>query len=247
LALASVALAAALCWRPAQAWWYLDVGNLAYVRGDRGAAASSFERGLDIEPGWHVLHEDHGRAILDTQPAVALVEFEVADCGEPCQAEAGDAESRLGRAQDAVNDYLAAHAVDRLAAAVAQLARERRYDDAIALERALAARLGSGMLVEADLASAYYAVGTLDEKAASDGGGARRATYRADAVRSFRRASTLAPFNEGYLLSLGFEETAVGDRRGARAAFERVLDLHPHQSDAERGLAQLGVRASETR
>jgi len=102
------------------------------------------------------------------------------------------------------------------------------------------------MLAEADVATAYAAIGELDERAATAtpaavgpaSEAARR--YRADAIRSFARASQLAPFNEGYLLSLGFAESAWGDRRAARAAFDRVLDLHPHQPDAERGLAQLG-------
>ena len=239
-AIAAVALATALLWRPAAAWWCLDIGNLAYVRGDQSAAATYFSRGLQWEPGWHVLLEDHGRAVIDTDPEVALAEFRLADCGEPCQTEAGDAESRLGRPQDAVNDYLAAHAVGRLAQAVRGLSDARRYDDAIALERALVSRLGTGMLAEADLATAYFTIGTLDEKAASRSG-VRGAEYRADAIRSFRRASALAPFNEGYLLALGFAEEQWGDRRSAIATFDRVLDLHPHQPDAERGLTELGV------
>jgi tetratricopeptide (TPR) repeat protein len=239
-AFVAAAFATALLWRPAAAWWCLDLGNLAYVRGDRQAAASYFSQGLHWEPGWHVLLEDHARAVIDADPATALDEFRQADCGEPCQAEAGDAESRLGRPQDAVNDYLAARAVGRLAQAVSALSEARRYDEAIALERALASRLGNGMLAEADLATAYYTIGTLDEQAAS-GNGARGREYRADAIRSFRRASALAPFNEGYLLALGFAEEAWGDRRSAAATFERVLDLHPHQPDAERGLTELGV------
>ena len=237
---AAAAIAAGLCWRPLAAWWYLDLGNLAYVRGDRSSAADYFDRGLAFEPGWRVLLEDHGRAILDADPALALAEFEQADCGQPCQAEAGDAESRLGRPQDAVNDYLAAHAVERVAEAVHKLSQDGRYDDAIGLERALVRRLGSGMLAEADLASAYDAIGKLDDQAAMRDA-VRAPEYRADAIVSFRRASQLAPFNEGYLLSLGFAELTWGDRRRARLDFERVLDMHPHQADAERGLAQLGV------
>jgi tetratricopeptide (TPR) repeat protein len=237
---------AVLFWRPLAAWWCLDLGNLAFVRGDRPAAAASFTRGLRLEPQWHSLLEDHGRAVLDVEPAIALAEFRQADCGEPCMAEAGDAESALGRAQDAVNDYLAAHAVERLAAAVKRLAAEQRYDEAIALERAFAARLGSGMLVEADLATVYNTIGTIDEQAAAQGI-AGRSDYRADAIRSFRRASQLAPFNEGYLLALGFAEAAWGDRLAARTAFDRVLDLHPHQSDAERGLLKLGVPSPDPR
>lgn len=242
-----LAVAVALLWRPAAAWWYLDAGNLAYMRGDRVLAAADFVQGLRLEPDWHVLLEDHGRAVLDAEPAVALADFKAADCGEPCTAEAGDAESRLGHFDEAVNDYLAAHAVERVGAAVDRLAGEGRFDDAISLERALASRLGTGMLAQADVASANFTVGDLDDRAAKAARDpARTGSYHADAIRSFKRASQLAPFNEGYLLSLGFAESAWGDKREARAAFEKVLDLHPHQSDAERGLAQLGVRADES-
>jgi tetratricopeptide (TPR) repeat protein len=190
-----------------------------------------------------MLLEDHGRAVLDADPLTALAEFREADFGEACLAEAGDAESRLGRARDAVDDYLAAHAVERVIAAVDRLSRAGRFDDAIALERALQARFGSGMLDEADLALAYDKIGSLDAAAAASldwkANAAKRKAYERDAIRSYRHASDLAPFNEGYLLALGFAELQWGDRTSARAAFERELDLHPHQADAERGLAQL--------
>jgi tetratricopeptide (TPR) repeat protein len=129
-------------------------------------------------------------------------------------------------------------AVDRLSAG-------GRYDDAIALERAFAARLGNGMLAEADLATAYFTIGYLDSKAA-DADAAKSASYRRDAIRSYRHASQLAPMHEDYLLSLGYAELQWGDRRAARAAFERLLDLHPHEADAERGLARLGVPPSDS-
>ncbi|HET9341740.1 MAG TPA: hypothetical protein VFO25_02335 [Candidatus Eremiobacteraceae bacterium] len=241
-----VIVAVVLLWRPAASWWCLDVGNLAYMRGDRATAAADFVQGLRFEPTWRALLEDHGRAVLDAEPAVALADFKAADCGEPCTAEAGDAESRLGNFDNAINDYLAAHAVERVGGAVDRLASEARYDDAIELERALASRLGTGMLSQADVASADYLIGGLDNRAARAAReSAKAAAYHADAIRSFRRASQLAPFNEGYLLSLGFAESAWGDKRKARVAFEKVLDLHPHQSDAERGLAQLGVRNND--
>ena len=238
-------LLAALLWRPAAAWWYLDAGNLAYLRGDRVQAAADFVSGLRLEPQWRALLEDHGRAVLESEPGVALADFRAAACGAPCTAEAGDAESRLGRFDEAVDDYLAADAVERVGAAVDRLAAQGRFDDAIALERALAGRLGTGMLAQADVASAEFVIGGLDERAAKASGDARKtAAYRADAIRAYQHASQLAPFNEGYLLSLGFAESAWGDRRGARTAFERVLDLHPHQADAERGLATLAAAGS---
>jgi tetratricopeptide (TPR) repeat protein len=234
-------IAIAVGWRPLVAWWYLDAGNLAFVRGADSAASADFARGLALEPAWHSLLEDSARAMLDSDPSTALAELRLADCGEPCLAEAGDAQSRLGHAQAAVDDYLAAHAVERVGAAVGRLSDEGRYDEAIALERALAVRLGSGMLAEADLGSAYFTIGTLDAQAVHHGGGRSRA-YAQDAIRSFRRASQLAPFNEDYLLSLGFADVDWGDRRAAKTVFERVLDLHPHEADAERGLAILDTR-----
>ena len=244
---AFAAVVIALCWRPLSAWWYLDIGNIALVRGDRIAAADDFSRGLALEPAWRALREDHGRAVLDADPATALTDFRAAECGQPCLAEAGDAESRVGDARGAVTDYLAAHAVERVGATVGRLADEGRYAEAIALERELIARLGSGMLAEADLASAHYAIGELDERAAARHAATAAHAYRMDAIRSFRVASQLAPFNEGYLLALGFAQSAWGDRRAAREAFERVLELHPGQSDAERGLAKLRGAASSTR
>jgi len=235
-----VLLAAAFLWRPLSAWWCDDQGNLALVRGDLAGAGTWFARGLALEPSWHTLLEDRGRTVLDSDPAAALADFREAACGEPCIAEAGDAEIRLGRVQDALDDYLAAHAVERVAGAVASLSQSGRYDGAIALERALIVKLGSGMLAQADLATAYDTIGSLDALASQHRAQGRRA-YEADAIRCYRRASDLAPFNEGYLLSLGFSELQWGSKSRARAAFERVLDLHPHEADAERGLAQLGV------
>src|SRR5215472_9315952 len=88
-------LAAILSWRPIAAWWCFD-------RGDRDDAALWFARGLALEPVWHTLLEDNARSIVDRDPAGALAELREADCGAPCVAEEGDAESRLGHAQDAV-------------------------------------------------------------------------------------------------------------------------------------------------
>jgi tetratricopeptide (TPR) repeat protein len=246
VAIVAAAVFVALCWRPVAAWWCLDQGNLAFVKGDRTAAAGWFARGLSFESDWHALLEDHARAVLDVDPATALAELRRADCGQPCQAEAGDAETRLGRASDAVDDYLSAHAMERVGSAVQRLSDDGRYDDAIALERALAARLGNGMLAEADLASTYHTIGDLDTAAAGRAV-ARAPAYRRNAIETYRRASQLAPFNEQYLLSLGFAQSRWGDRRAARATFERLLDLHPHQSDAERAIAAIDASPSGNR
>lgn len=238
-AIASIAIiAAALLWRPLAAWWCDDRGNIALARGDRANALAWFQRGLTSSPASRVLLEDRGRARLDEDPVGALADFTASDCGEPCVAERGDAEVRLGRAGDAVRDFLAAHAAGRISTTVDGLAAQHRYDEALAIERALIRGLDP-LLDQADIAAAEAQVGDLDVDAAKVDA-SRRATYRRDAIQSFAAASRLAPLNEGYLLSLGYSQMQWGDRRAARRAFERELELHPTQPDAERGLALLG-------
>jgi tetratricopeptide (TPR) repeat protein len=239
IAIAAVAIAATvLLWRPLAAWWCDDRGNIMLARGDNASARAWFDRGLVFAPSSRVLLEDRGRARLDGDPGGALRDFTAADCGQPCIAERGDAEVRLGLAAAAVRDYLAAHAAERITTTVDGLAAQHRYDDALAIERALIKGLDP-LLDQADIAAAEAQVGDLDVKAAKGVAG-RSAAYRHDAIAAFAAAHRLAPLNEGYLLSLGYSQLQWGDRREARRAFERELELHPTQSDAERGLALLG-------
>lgn len=243
LVLAGVAILA-LSWRPLASWWCDDMGNIALARDDSQAAQAWFERGLRFSTS-PLLLEDRGRARLDSDPAGALSDFRAAACGAPCIAESGDAESRLGNANAAVADYLEARAAGRLAAAVTQIAARGRFDEAIRLERALAARLEGSLLERADLGAAYSTIGKLDVDAAKKAEQQKRrrasAAYRRDAILSFGKAGAVAPFNEGYLLSYGFSQMLWGDKREARSAFRRVLALHPHQSDAEQALVRLGA------
>jgi tetratricopeptide (TPR) repeat protein len=239
IAIAAICIAVAvLLWRPLAAWWCDDRGNIMLARGDTASALALFERGLTFTPNSRVLLEDRGRARLDDDPAGALSDFTAADCGQPCVAERGDAEVRLGLAAAAVRDYLAAHAAERITATVDGLAAQHRFDEALAIERALIKGLDP-MLDQADIAAAEAHVGDLDVTAAK-ADPARSAAYRRDAIAVFAAAHRLAPLNEGYLLSLGYSQLQWGDRREARRAFERELELHPTQADAERGLALLG-------
>jgi len=193
---------------------------------------------LRLAPHSSLLLEDRGRALLDSDPAAALADFKAAACGAACTAEMGDAEARLGDAGAAVADYLQANAAIRLAAMEDRIAATGRYDDAIALETALAQRLSGNVLLRADLAAAYAKIGRLSAQA----GIAlpeRAGEYHRRAIASFKRATEIAPFNEGYLLSYATAQMDWGDKDAARAAFEHVLALHPHQADAEAALAQL--------
>jgi tetratricopeptide (TPR) repeat protein len=239
IAIAAIVIAlAVLLWRPLAAWWCDDRGNIMLARGDSVSALAWFERGLVDAPASRVLLEDRGRARLAADPAGALEDFTAADCGQPCTAERGDAEVRLGLAAAAVRDYLAAHAAERITTTVDGLAAQHHFDEALAIERALITGLDP-MLDEADIAAAEAHIGDLDVKAAK-ADLARSAAYRRDAIAAFAAAHRLAPLNEGYLLSLGYSQLQWGDRREARRAFERELELHPTQADAERGLALLG-------
>lgn len=224
--------------RPVAASWCDDRGNVALAQGLTAQASLWFQRGLSIEPASRLLREDLGRSILTADPVAALDDFTRADCGEPCMAERGDAEARIGRADAAAADYLAAKAATRLGDAVGRMAGAGRYSDAIALEQALIAHLDP-VLDQADIAAVNARIGALEVTAAkNDPRGAP--ALRRSAITSFASASRLAPLNEGYLLSLGYAQMQWGDRKAARRAFERVLELHPTQADAESGLDRLG-------
>lgn len=234
-----VCIAAVFAARPIAAAWYDDRGNVALSQGLRAQAAADFERGLSFAPASRLLAEDLGRARLDGDPAEALADFVRADCGDPCTAERGDAEVRLGRADAAAADFLAAKAAGRLGETVTRMAAAGRYRDAIALESALIDHLDP-LFDQADIAAAHARVGELETKAAEEEPHAA-AELRRSAIASFGAASRLAPLNEGYLLSLGYAQLQWGDHAAARRAFLRVLELHPTQADAVRGLARLGA------
>ena len=233
-------------WRPLFAWWGDDAGNRALARGATASALSWFAQSLRFEPDWRMVHEDRGRALLSVDPKSALLEFNAAACGAPCDAEAGDALVRLGRPDEAVDRYVRAHAAERVFTAARQLARAGHYDDAVRLVHLLSAQLHDDFLERSDLAASYATLGALELDAAATNP-RRAAALRAQGIEDYRMASRLSPFNEGYLLSLAAAQMRFGDQRSARKAYEKVLELHPHQADAEaalHGFPQTGDRSS---
>jgi superkiller protein 3 len=60
----------------------------------------------------------------------------------------------------------------------------------------------------------------------------------AEAVDAFERALRAAPEGPGLYNGLGWCHLRLGDRRRARAAFERALALQPGYEDAAEGLRQ---------
>jgi tetratricopeptide (TPR) repeat protein len=234
-------------WRPFTAWWGDTAGNRALLRGERAPALAWFDWALTREPNWAFLHEDRGRALLDSDPRDALREFDRAACGAPCLAEAGDALARLGKPDEAIDRYISAKAVSRVSDIALSLADRGEYDAAAALVSELIRRLRDNFLERADLASAYATLGKVDLAAATAQPEKAR-SLRRTAIAAYTSASRLAPYNEGYLLSYAFAQMQWGDADAARHAFERLLQLHPHQSDAESALAHLadGQRATQS-
>ncbi|MBC5805166.1 MAG: hypothetical protein DLM53_01865 [Candidatus Eremiobacter antarcticus] len=222
------------------AWSCLDLGNIALLEGRRPDALRWFDRGLRSEPGWNSLHEDRGRALLHSDPQLALAEFKIANCGAPCIAQEGDALVRLGKFDAALDRYMQVKAVARIGLQAQRIAAEGRYEEAGAIERALIARLSDPFYERADLARAYEMLGQLEGAAAATHPTEARRHGEASA-RAFATASTLAPFNEGYQLSYGFAELKYGSRSAAVKAFRRVLELHPHQADAESALKSIAA------
>ena len=237
--LALFVIAAFTAWRPLMAWCADNAGNRALARSQTDVALVWFDRSLRWEPAWRFVHEDRGRALINDNPSAALSEFDYADCGAPCEAEAGDALVRMGRAEEAVKRYVAARAVQRVFAAARELAQTGHYDAALRLLHLLIAQLHDNFLERSDLASSYAALGELELDAPTS-----RATLtpglRRQAIADLGRASRLSPFNEGYLLSYASAQERFGDRRAAIRAYQRVLELHPDEPDAQAALHAMG-------
>lgn len=231
---------AAVFSRPLRAWWDDDAGNRALLAGKPQVAIAWFDAGLRAQPDWALLHEDRGRALLNANPTAALAEFERAACGSPCLAEEGDALAALGRLDEATQRYVSAKAVGRASVVAMRLASHGKYDAALAIESALIERLHDDFVDRSDLASAYAAIGKIQTAAASSGDVRAPGERGALAIAAFSRATSLAPLNEDYLLSYGFAELRWGSPRAARAAFERLLQIHPHQPDAQAALQHMG-------
>jgi tetratricopeptide (TPR) repeat protein len=144
----------------------------------------------------------------------------------------------MGRLDEAIDRYIIAKAVSRVSDIALSLSQRGEYKRATTLVEALIGKLRDKFLERADLASAYATLGKIELDAALANPAQARELRRA-AIAAYASASRLAPFNEGYLLSYAFAQKEWGDADVARTAFERVLELHPHQSDAEAALARL--------
>jgi tetratricopeptide (TPR) repeat protein len=72
-----------------------------------------------------------------------------------------------------------------------------------------------------------------------------RVRWMQRAVRCYERAVALAPYDERYLLSAGFQALLVGDLAAARAYFTRELRVDPRSADALAGLGMTALRSGD--
>ncbi len=135
----------------------------------------------------------------------------------------------------ATQDFLDAVDVDALRAEVERLAAAGNVRAAYALENATRARLASTPTHPDLVAESYWRSGEL----------AARLLLSEAALTDYRRALTLAPFSEKYLLAAGTQAIALQRYRVARSYFERCLSVDPASADALAGLGLVALRSGD--
>ena len=186
-----------------------------------------------------MLQEDRGRALLQAgRPADALGDFAQAGCGSACLAESGDALLALGRTHEAVDLYVEAKAVGKLASLATTMVSEKRFDAALDIEVRLLRELPDDFAHRSERAVVYDAIGKIESARFSSGSRTDPRLIR-KAIDAIAQASELAPLNEDYLLSYAFAQFRWGDQAEASRAFQRLLQIHPGQPDAQAALARI--------
>ena len=159
---------------------------------------------------------------------------------------AGIARAR-GDLASAARADLAADDLQGVAADVAALVARGRIPEAVALERALVARL-EGERTQADvLARASFSLGDLEETQAYQFavGSAVRADHERLSLVAYERAANLAPLDLRYLIATGNQALNVGDFETATALFTRAERIDPRSPDPVAGLGDLAFRRGD--
>ncbi len=147
---------------------------------------------------------------------------------------------------------LAAGDLSGLQREVDALVARRDLDHAVALERAMVARLARDRTQEQALAEADFELGLLEEREAwryAPGSAIRRAHERAS-YRAYARAVELAPLAERYLLGFANQALNVGlyDAAAydvAATAFARARLTDPTSAEPLAGLGDLALRRGD--
>ncbi len=150
----------------------------------------------------------------------------------------GDIADARGDTAGAVRAYLAAGDRDGIERHVSDLVAAGRVTDAVALQRALVARLASERAQADALAEASFELGGVEELGAYRllVGSVPRRDAETRALEAYRRAVALAPLEERYLIAFGNQELNVDDISAAERAFERARDVDPTSAEPLAGL-----------
>lgn len=155
--------------------------------------------------------------------------------------------SARGDRAGAVVALLAAGDLVGLEARVDELAGERRFAEALALERATIERLRTDPTQVDALAEASFRLGRLEERQAYAivRGGAERHVHESRALDAYAVAARLSPLSQQNLLAYGNQQLNVGDLAGAVRTFERARDADPTSADAVIGLGDAALRRGD--
>ncbi len=150
----------------------------------------------------------------------------------------GDVADARGDAAGAVRAFLAAGDLSGVEHHVDGLLAVHREPDALALQRAVVARLLDSPGQADALALAYFDLGRVEEAQAYRllvGSNERRA-HENRAADAYAQAVARAPFEERYLIAYANQQLNIDDIPAAERAFERARDADPTSAEPLAGL-----------
>ena len=150
----------------------------------------------------------------------------------------GDVADARGDAAGAVRAYLDAGDLSGVEHHVDELLAVHREPEALALQRAVVARLLDSPGQADALALAYFDLGRVEEAQAYRllVGSNERREHENRAADAYAQAVARAPFEERYLIAYANQQLNIDDIAAAERAFERARDADPTSAEPLAGL-----------
>ncbi len=158
----------------------------------------------------------------------------------------GIAQAR-GATGAAVTWYLAAGDLSGLETRVDQLASEKRFAQALALQHETIARLRNDRIGLDALAQASFWLGRLEERQAWEFavGTPERHRHEVRSRDAYADAVKLAPLSQQYLLAYGNQQLNLRQFAAAEKTFERARDVDPTSAEPLLGLGDAAARRGD--
>ncbi len=150
----------------------------------------------------------------------------------------GDVADARGDATGAVRAFLDAGDLSGVERHVDELLAVHREPEALALQRAVVARLRDSPGQADALALAYFDLGRVEEAQAYRllVGSDERRQHEDRAADAYAQAVARAPFEERYLIAYANQQLNIDDLLAAERAFERARDADPTSAEPLAGL-----------